>query len=366
MSGNTEPIFVSPDVDRFFKKNIVIPFAHPEQYHPDYAPIPWIHAMFGREGVEKLKTIEALINKYNIDSFDVISVRLGHTTDALNYMISQKRAVQVEEGVIGPVHLLVIDHADILCYEPDDEASMLAAIDLKELQTKNIMLVALFDRLPGYSDPTKITPYAKECQAKFFNQFFTMAYMPAPDADFRIVFIKHIMTEFFSHLRDTTKREFTFEMSDNEYTMLADCSTFATKDNIRMWLRNVFYDIIQNNVTEINFRLFEDHMKKSTDTPHICNYDARQVENEFSTACGKGPIAKPRNKIVATKPDANLNVTGFTTDAVDLEKATKTLKKQKKHSKKRERDDEEDETNQVKTNGLEIKFEEGVNMFAEK
>lgn len=376
-----EPIWLAKNVEQFFKDNVAIPFRKPLLYHPTHAPIPWLNAMFGRGGVEKLKSIEALIAKYEIDSYDIIDVKIGDTVTAMNHIEGAKRviAAQPNDGdTIGPFHLLVIDHADILCYEPDNEASMIASINLKVLETYNIMTIALFDRLPGASDPSKITQYAKECQSKFFLQFVTMGYMPCPDADFRIEMFKYVVGEFFAHFHShSAKCKLNNEMTDHEYTMLADCSTFATGENIKAWLRNVFYDIIRTSdtkeVIDINFKFFEDHMRTTNDTPHICMYDARDVENEFSTGCGKGPIAKPRKKIVAQQPDGDLNVTGFTIDAADLTKASKLLEKSSNKKREREIDDEaetknaidEAETNnaidEAKTNNA---IDEDTDMFA--
>lgn len=362
MSTHPEPVFVSSDFENFFRSNVCLPFANPEQYHSEYCPIPWIQAFFGREGVEKVKTVELLAEKYKIDS-QIVTVRLGHTIDALNHIIAAKRSTIVEPGIIGPVHLLIVDHADILCYEPDSEQAMLAAIQLSDLQNSNIMFVGLFDRLPGTGDKSRLTPYAQECQAKFWQQFVNMGYMPSPDAEFRISYMKHILNNFFTHMRVTTKRTFNFNLTDAEYTMLADCSTFATNDNIKVWLRHVFYDIIQHNdIKDIDFDFFEQHMKKSTGTPHICdiaNYDPRQVENEFSTACGRGPVAKAKKNIVVTKPDADLNVTAFSADNVDTTKVAKRLAKNK-NKKKRERgnDMKDDDDNDRPKAELKIDFAE--------
>lgn len=353
------PIWIPTDLEEAFRNTVVQAFTKPHIYHPDYAPIPWIIGFYGRPGMEKMQVIEKLCLSYGLlSSTTKVDVKLGYVTDALNEIqctMEAARSVKFEppppegevqqhsslwgEGVESPPpqavviqHILIINHADILVYEPDSEKTLLACLDFKKkCEQSGILLIGLFDRLPGETHG-QTSNWIREAHNNFFSQFDTLLYIEAPNEVFRIQLFKYYIEDFVRHYNNTHERPLKMDIKEEDYLRLALVSTFATPENIITFLRKVFSKIIHTNEVkkEIDDEdgvfqkgLTVDYIEEFTNTnfgaPHICPYDACDANNAFATGCGRGPMVK-KKKPILKRPDQLTNLTGFNEENVDIEK----------------------------------------------
>lgn len=344
-----KPIWIPADLEEAFRNTVVQAFTKPHIYHPDYAPIPWVIGFYGRPGMEKMQVVEKLCLSYGLlSSVTKVDVKLGYVTDALNEIqctMEAAHSLKVEPppleevepsapplGAQGVQHILIVNHADILVYEPDSEKTLLACLDLKKKCEKSgILLIGLFDRLPGETH-TQTTNWIREAHNNFFSQFDTLLYIEAPNEVFRIQLFKYYIEDFVQHYNNTHDIPLKLDIKEDDYTRLALVSTFATPENIITFLRKVFSKIIHNNEVRKEMDdedgvfqkgLTVDYIEEFTNTnfgaPHICPYDACDANNAFATGCGRGPMVK-KKKPILKKPDQLTNLTGFNEENVDIEK----------------------------------------------
>lgn len=336
-----EPVWISPSVLEFFKDNVVTAWNSPNLFHPTFAPLPWCLAVVGRQGVHKADAITSLCTQYNFP-FIKIDVVLGYTLDAIVSMDNTLNQVQElnqsehDSKEIGPRSIIILNHADILLFEPDSETVMLKILSLDRFQKERILVIAILDRTPADPDiaqrPTK--PWEKECQHKFFSQFKGLGYASCPNGTFRILYFKWAITMFLGHLQ-ASGRNIVVDLSESDYISLADYSTFSTPHNIRLWLRQVFYEFIKATGEEsFNMDILKTFLSHKSGAPHICDYDTRLIEDRFAQYCGKGGIIAPKRPVVEKKKDElNVNVTGFTPDAAGIQEADQLLQSQRKRQR---------------------------------
>ena len=334
-----EPIWISTSLNAFFTDTISRAYEHPEMFHDRLAPIPWRAALFGREGVHKAAALTKLCDQHKYN-YLTVDVRIGKTMAALTYMeccLTEAQKVNAEDT--GPHTIMIVNHADVLCYEPDNESCMLKALELERFADAGVMIVGIFDRIPNDQDPQKTTPWAKECQMQYFRQFQHIGYAACPSSDFRQEYFRWALNAFVVH---HAKR--TLDLSEGDYVKLADYSTFATCKNIMSFLRNIFYDIIRDpTITTVTLDMLKDMMMTKMGVEHVCDYDTRAVEDRFSLACGKGPIVRPK-QLVQPSELPQTNVTSFTPDAANFDDAAEMLRKNKKsRAPKRNRDATEEQ-----------------------
>lgn len=347
-----KPTWIPTELEEAFRNTVVQAFTKPHIYHPDYAPIPWIIGFYGRPGMEKMQVIEKLCLSYGLlSSTTKVDVKLGYVTDALNEIQCTMEAAQsvkfelpspageeVESHPQGGIqHILIIDHADILVYEPDSEKTLLACLDFKKkCEQSGILLIGLFDRLPGETHG-QTSNWIREAHNNFFSQFDTLLYIEAPNEVFRIQLFKYYIEDFVRHYNNTHDIPLKLDIKEDDYTRLALVSTFATPENIITFLRKVFSKIIHNNEVKKEMDdedgvfqkgLTVDYIEEFTNTnfgaPHICPYDACDANNAFATGCGRGPMVK-KKKPILKRPEQLTNLTGFNEENVDIEKVKEEL-----------------------------------------
>lgn len=338
-----KPIWIPHPLEVAFKNTVVQAFTSPYIYHPELAPLPWLISLYGRPGMDKLEVMEKLCLMHGLyGHYKSVVVKMGETSKAMNEIRCIAEAttsvLQEDEEVKKdkPYFIILIDHVDILCYEPDTEKCLLDSIEMEQLCKDNkVLIVGIFDRLPGETQP-HTSPWIRECHNRFFAQFTTLLYIEAPNAPFRVQLFKFYISEFESHYNKTHGvQKIKVKLQEGDYERLSDFSTFSTPQNILFFMRKVFLNILQASAEDevIAEGLGVNYIEKFTNTqfgaPHICTYDARDDDNRFATACGRGPAPKPKN----TPPppcstDAVTHVTGFTEENADLEHVMDVLKEE--------------------------------------
>jgi hypothetical protein len=332
-----DPIWISNRLETYFTNKVLVPWNNPQIYHAKLAPIPYCQAIVGRQGVGKLETLQSLIESHGISSWSTISVEFGKTMEAIQAMsqIFEKCREQSDRVGYAVAHILVIDHADILCYEPDNETSLLAATKIAtEAKSSRCMVLAICDRAKGtghdQTSSSHITAWARACQAKFFQQFDSVGFAPAPNAEMRVTYLKWAIDLFQKHL-EHNGRKLMVEIEENDWKMIEDYTTYATQEHLHEWLQQVFMGILEDGCRIIlNLDFMVEYLSTRMGAPHVCTFDARAVEDMYSSAAGGGPIAPvPKYPFEEKKKEGPIVVSGFSEGNVDLDEAKQEISEKK-------------------------------------
>ena len=327
------PVWIAPRLEKYFENKVVLPYFTSTLYHPDFAPIPYCQAIVGRQGVGKLESIQALLKKANILSTKTINVEFGKTGQAIldiqtSFGASRERSLR--EGTNSPCHVLVINHADILCYEPDNEKTLLDAIGIAESAKEcNTIVLAICDRATGTGGDKSenMTVWARTCQTKFFAQFDSVAFAPAPNAEFRIKYMRWAIDAFAEHCKQQG-RKLIIDISDNDYKVLEDYTTYATQRHLMFWMQKIFIAILEDACSIVlDMNLMCEYLGKRMGALHVCDFDARAVEDMYSSSTGAGPIApvKPAVFQPSSPPGDKLITTTFSTANLDVDEVIESM-----------------------------------------
>jgi hypothetical protein len=345
------PLYVNTDVVRFVTNVVALPITHPTYFDARVNPVRMTLALFGRKGVGKQKLVQHTLDEYGVLNA-TISVVYGQTTSAMKQILQACATMGAINDEVVPSGVLIIEHADIFCFDPDSTEVMEFALTLKNTaHTSNVILLALFDRLP----PTSSTSaHVKPYPGLFFRQFMGGGYMAPPPSAYRVSLFKAYFEAFEAGVGKVANVR--LDLSEGDYIELADASTFCTIDTIIEWMQRAFYSyaVPRSSAEEeesksklIGIGALVDLMHTAQGFPHICKHDTEALENKWRVACGKGPIltTKP-NKDDLLKHNFNnggnvemgaekrkaeeLNVTPFTESLVDTEAMQTELKKARK------------------------------------
>jgi len=287
-------IWVSTRMEQYFENKIMLPYFNSNLYHPILAPIPYCQAIVGREGIQKVEMIEYLLTKANIFSMEIINVSFGKTSDAIMHIMTALDGCIGQPVENGPCRVIVINHADILCYEPDNEQSLLKATEIAaKAKASNAIVIAICDRAQGTKgdNSQNMTAWARTCQTKFFAQFDSVGFASAPNGEFRSKYIKSAIDTFTTHCH-AQGRKLIVELSETDYKLLEDYSTYSTQGHLMDWLQKVFVGLLEDEcriILDIDFMC--GFIGKRMGVPHVCDFDARAVEDLYSSSTGAGPIA---------------------------------------------------------------------------
>lgn len=356
------PVWVSPILESQFKRHILLPLTKPQVYHPELLPIPWCTAVIGRKGLDKCLSVEELLKRHGIRSYQILE-----NAENCQTLLEDVQAIfdQVHNMWINmpgkpyaPIHVLVIDNADRLCFEPDNEATAKVALKLAEsAKEAHCLLIAICDRLPnpGLYSATTLPPYGgQRMLTQFYNQFHVLLYAPCPDGAFRITYFKWLAERFSTHLRESAGRKLSLAMDDEQFRLFADHSGHATQLNIYQWMQKLFYALISEPTQVL---LDWDYIASPgagfishrTGVPHISDTDLTALEGEYSTSLGMGPLLKPTAAAPAPQ-EKPIVTTGFTKKAAHLDTAVEMLESRSKL-------DEEMDEFKVATSPIKIKRE---------
>ena len=273
-------------------------------------PIKRVIGIFGRDGSDKRASIVAFLKRHlPLDGlvFEV-SVRYGETLNAIEDMASftsgRLNAI-FETNAAFPLPqdsscdqataALVVEHADILAYEPDNEKTMRFMLKLRSLAEKTeILVILLFDRL--LSDPDTVMP-TKQYRAALARDIDVCLYMGAPDAEFRTALLRE---QFAMHVANA-EPPIQDVLSEGDYTMLADNTAGATPCQIREFVRRVFDDLTSkypcvycrefgapaDAPRKLNMAVLQSHMSTASGSLLILPNNGRTAEAAFEEAIAK-------------------------------------------------------------------------------
>jgi hypothetical protein len=290
------------------------------------------------------------------------------------------------EGLLNDVslqpdhhHVLLIEHADVLVLEPDNEDTMRFCLyELAQLaKATNGVFVFLFDRVPGGGGggggggaPSEGMSFMY--RKKFMDQFSNASiYMPPPNSAFRVAHLKHL---FGAHASATPLVH--VQLTDGDYTTLSDLHCVdATPANMRDFVQRIFYDLSSPHPPEIFVKEEEEgvslsltitlasltsppYMTSASGSLRIIAMDPRNADNAFSVQAGRGPRSvgdrmqgrvevpfSPSSSPPTRKHKPAAKVMPFSGKYVEGDKAKKFLKRKKRKGgeEKEEKEEEEEE-----------------------
>jgi len=352
----TAPTYASPALRDFVARRIVQPLRKPRLYHGVTGTLPWAHGIYGREGLGNGRVVTELLAEHGVrrDEYRLIRVVLGKCAEALEHALDVVQEVlnAYADGGQVPRHVLILEHADILCYEPDGEATMLDAIALADRCARaGVMVVALFDRIPGELSADRASSFMRACHNKFFAQFAgSVCYAAAPTEDYRERLFRWAVATFTAHMHQAAgaSRPFHCDLDANEgaaYKELCMLSTWATPAQILEWLNRSFREIIENvaqPVLDMAFLTRFNNIHHTPRGPHILGDDLQGIESRFSEACGCGPVGGfVPSRDMPFKPDAGA-VTLFSAENADPEVARTALKRAREEMEQQQQQQQED------------------------
>jgi len=339
MSGCEPPLYTHDDTVKFMDNVVLLPMTHPAMFNAITNPARRCLALFGRKGVQKLRLVENILIARSVP-YCVVNVEPAQTTRAM------KEIRLVHERLAGGgTGVLVIDHADILCFEPDTEAVMETCLQLSQLAKDcGMAILILCDRTPPTpEDDTQVPRHLRMYYERFFGQFNGSGYMPTPPSAYRIDMFRWYFTRFEQTVG--THNGVTFKLSDGDYIELADASSYCTIDAVVVWIRRVLYKfaVPRDQPFVIEIKHLVTFFNTNQGFPHISRLDMEAIENKWSVANGNGQLHSLRSCKRKTAFKAPVewakkgragptNVTGFTEETVDPKKATEALNKKKRRT----------------------------------
>ncbi len=305
------------------------PFERPETFHPELTPIRHLVGVYGRSGMKS--AVKAYCDSITLPCA-TIDVEFGATsvaTECIDRYV-QKNAQEQRTNRIR--FALIIDHADVLAFEPDNEASMMYSLRMGAVAKQNdFLFICLFSRVPTAENTPNLAATTRMFRKVFFDQFGdTRIYLAPPNAAFRVEYFKAAFSTYCE------LNKITLNLDDGNYKLLADASSYCTPQNMLCFLQRVFYDRPKE---KIDWELLCKYTVGVGEERLIMRGDPRVPENEFSIFCGNEPIVglKVVNPNAPTLPP----MTRF--DPVDQLMREEEKKQNKKKRARVEKEDEEGE-----------------------
>ncbi len=99
------------------------PFERPETFHPELVPVPQMVGIYGHSGMKA--AVKAYCDSITLPCATT-DVEFG-TTSVATECIDRYMQKNAQEQRTNRIRFaLIIDHADVLAFEPDNEASMMS------------------------------------------------------------------------------------------------------------------------------------------------------------------------------------------------------------------------------------------------
>jgi len=344
------PLYVISDVEAFINDVVLPPINTPQLFDPVTNPLRNCVALFGRKGVQKRRAVEHLLNESG-------TISAGVSVDSDNIEAVPGLVTKFATDIGATVELdtprlrgvLIIEHADVLCFEPPTKQVMEFTLDLAHIaNTCKVLVLCLFDRLPpapGDKDDW-INPGHTRYYQKFFAQFTGGGYMPPPHSEYRAQLFRWYF-EYYENSVAGRNAMVRFNLSDGDYVELAAASSNTTVTQMVNWIQGVIYHYAKARTQElvVDMDALSEHMNQAQGFAHICRKDMERLENKWRQRNGKGPVATPAHKqsgvhfanikgISSSKTGGEedkfkQNFTGFTKEAADVTEASAIIKRKK-------------------------------------
>lgn len=334
-----------------FSQRVFEPYDDPLKFDKELNSINHTVGIIAPPGKMKQQGIRQLLREKKMPFF-YTSVKFGRTGLAVQKITSivEEQTFPVVPGAGSFVNFcIVVGHADVLGFEPDNESTMLFALGMRKYaMANNFVFVCLFDRLGVKADD----PNAY--RRNFFAQFRDPIYFPTPHSMARLSIFEQRLAAF----AEKHKGHVLVDLTPADKVHLQDSMAYNTTDEIFAFLTRVFNDAISTDPSSvfrpvgaenkgpvtINMNVLDMYMFTESGQKFITGYDPRIELDRYSIAGGRGPIAGVVRKREPVPTPTN--VSGFKKENVDRDVVANNLKKKKK---KRERVEEEDDEKNVWT-----------------
>lgn len=250
------------------------PIEHTQRFDPEWMPVRRLVAVLGNREAQKASVVAQFCNRHMLASETVV-IRYGFTTDS----IEQIKAVLKEKR--NTISVLILDHVDVLALEPDDITTQRYALDIEALALEHlIFVVGCFDRVLKHATDVYVR--------HFWRPWATAtAYLAPPHSTWIAAWLQTQMEAYARSHHDEIK----LEISEGEYTVLAQHCVGASYGHLRDWIQKIFYFAYQNPTVIITKDLLcgVPFMYGGNRGLHIVSQDVRRDESQFSEAIGQGP-----------------------------------------------------------------------------
>lgn len=274
------------------------PCLQPDAFDERFNPPRRCIAVLGHELSTKCAAVIDYCRRHNLEPlhFSLDPLRpVGPEVLALNE--------QIERMLVSDARarILVLEHADRLAFDADTPEARSFAVHLERIaEHYNLLWVCLMDRpkMAGPSNPL------------FWRQFVdAVVYYGPPDSTWTKRYLKARLQAFQSHYDTAVAprldgRRLKVELSDADYTVLADAMRDASAGHIDAYLRSVCRALCAphwplpagEHTAGIDFFAGPPFVNSAEGTPHILRSikNVRTAESYFADAAGgSAPVAAP-------------------------------------------------------------------------
>ena len=224
------------------------PIQNPQAYSNHFNPMRKCVAVLGNELSNKAEFTIAYCEANKLPYFHFRFDKTSSLTKSLD-ILGEKLAA-TDRSFLLQQTVLLLEGADMFAYDCDSESAVYQALHLGEwffnnqgkVQCAKFIVVCLMDRVQ--------TTQGNPAHLKvFYNQFNdSVLYFQPPHSTFIKQYIKEEMETFHAHYESQLKeyfgnRSYRLELTDENYTFLADASRYASVGRVRRFLLGVWRSI---------------------------------------------------------------------------------------------------------------------------
>ena len=223
-----------------------LPLREPAMFDDTFNPPRRCVAVFGHEQSNKHAAVEQYCREFGMPFISSALSRDGSVHADMSYLL-QLLMERFQAGQLGPRPAVVLlQRADRLCFDCDTDEAARNALSLADAaQQFNIIWVCLMDRTPMHPSPSTPLCTARH-QIHFLEQFMDAAlYFPPPDSSWMRDYLRERMESFArfyaERVQPALNRPLRIELTDADYTVLADATRGAAVGHVDAYLRAVWH-----------------------------------------------------------------------------------------------------------------------------
>ena len=228
------------------------PIKEPEVYDDTYNPLRSCVAIYGHELSAKADAVRAYCSRTGLANCSFSLTPEGSVEEDLGqvwtYLIQLVEDGKLRAG--DPTLIVILEHADRLCFDCTTEASARDAISLQDAaRGYGVLFACCMDRTPlhlsGAAPATSLcTP---RHQKRVFEQFANASiFFSTPPSGWIANYYQQELERFCDFyarvVEPRTKRPLTLSLTDGDYTVLADASKDAPVGLLDIFLKTLYRD----------------------------------------------------------------------------------------------------------------------------
>jgi len=293
------------------------PLQCPSQYSAEFNPMHRVVGVYGHKLSTKAQAIVAYCVANSLPYQKFVLPTDEPASSGITYMfgeVAQTRRNNPSES-IGTL-ICIIEHADVLAFEPDNEETVTFATRLERwAKQEDLLIVALLDRTRAFSAGMGANALTRHHQA-FFEQFRNSSfYYPSPNS----AFYKRYLIAYIDAFRARHGDRMNISLSDADHIVMAQSMASASTGHIDDFFRRVFGALMSPHpppqcVPNEKGAPLQVGMNVFGAAPFLCNASGvahitrslaaiREGEDHFSAAITPTHMSSG-NVLVSSAPDA--------------------------------------------------------------